>query len=98
MPTFDIHPRSDTLTTSLPNNGQASPTVTVTLHAEETQVAQKASNLLTPGIIGAITVVSVLVAICAVVAATLHLSWCMNPRCGVCRVLRCGRRKLQNGT
>ncbi|KAF9646228.1 hypothetical protein BDM02DRAFT_3130526 [Thelephora ganbajun] len=100
MPTFDIYSRDDVATTLLWDNGQAAPTMTVTINPGRTQISSKVaehSNSLGPGVIGAIAVVSVLVVICVVTAAILHRSWCMNPRCRACLILRCGRRKPRQG-
>lgn len=88
-------------TTLLWDDGQAAPTLTVTINSGHTGIPKKKvagdTHSLSPGIIGAIVAVSVLAAVCMVTAATLHRSWCMNPRCKVCLVLRCGRRKAQKG-
>jgi hypothetical protein len=92
MPALDIYPRDD---------DQALPTLTMTINPENTQMAQDNaagdSDSLSPGMVGAIVVVSLLVTISIVTAAVLHRSRCMNPRCKVCRVLRCERRKPQTG-
>ena len=91
MPAFDIYPRDD----------QALPTLTVTIESDSTQAAQNksagGSDSLSPGAIGAISVVLLLVAICVVIAAVLHRLWCMNPRCKACRILRYERWKPRKG-
>jgi len=102
MPTRGAYPRDDTATTILWDNGQAAPTVTVTVDSGYGRTPRKKvagdSGSLAPGVIGAIVVVSVLVVICLVTAAALHRSWCMRPECTACLILRCGRRKPQTGT
>lgn len=66
--------------------------------APRTLTAAGNPDSLSPGVIGAVVTVPVLVVICMVAAATLHQLRCMNPRCKVCCVLRCRRRKPRNGT
>ena len=90
------------VTTLLWDNGQAAPTLTVTIdpgygRTSPTRVPGD-SGPLGPGVVAGIVVVSVLVAICVVTAAALHQSWCMKPECKACHILRCGRRKPQKGT
>ena len=101
MPAHGVYPRDGTATTLLWDNGQAAPTLTVTIdpgygRTPRRRVAGDHGSL-RPAIIGTIVVVLVLVVVCVVAAATLHRLWCMKPGCGVCLILRCGRRKPQKG-
>jgi len=92
MSVFGIHPRDD---------GQALSTLTVTITSDSTQAAQNKSaghlDSLSPGVVGAISVVLLLVGIYVVTTVVLHQLWCMNPRCKACRILRCERWKPQKG-
>jgi len=89
-------------TSLLWDNGQAAPTLTVSIGSGYGRTPRKKvpgdPGSLSPGVIGAIVVVSVLVVICVVTAATLHLSWCTKAECKACHILRCGRGKPQKGT
>jgi len=84
------------------DNGQAAPTLTVTIDPGYKGPPRKKvpgdPNPLTPGVIGGIVAVAVLVVVCAVTAAALHRLWCKKSECKACLIFRCGRRKPQKGT
>lgn len=102
MPILDVYSKDGTVTTLRLENSVTPPTMTVTLndsgHTEPVgKDSAKGSNSLGTGVTAAIAVVSVLVVICVATAAKLHLWWCMNLRCKVCLIVRCGRRKPRKG-
>lgn len=100
MPTHGAYARDEYGTSLIWDNGQAAPTLTVTINQGYGGIPRKkdgVSGLMRPGVIGAIVAVSVLVVICMVTAATLHRLWCMKPDCKACLIFRCGRRKPQKG-
>ena len=101
MPAFDIYPRDDPVATLLWDDNQALHALTAMIEQGDTETIQKRaagdSDSLSPGVIGAIAVVSLLMAVCMATAAILHRLWCMNPRCKACRILRCERWKPLKG-
>lgn len=99
MPALDVYSMGDTITTLRLEESTTPPTMTVTIssgHAEPSGGSSTGGSApLGSGVTAAIVVVSVLVGLCAVVAARLHLWWCAELECRVCVILTCGRRKPQ---
>ena len=96
MPVLDVSSMGDTVST-LHIESLTSPTMTVTINPGQTDSSGNndagSPNSLSSGVTAGIAVVSVLVVICVVTAAILHVWSCRNPGCKVRLIVRCGKRK-----